>query len=130
MTKNSSTIQETRSPKVFAEPCPKMTPDGEGKLQKCNGQGKIYGAYERIKIDPETGERTQRRYVKCEKCGHKWGQDGPPASLNLVGDYFAGPCEKHPQHGDGRIAVKQHIIPTAVCDTCGHMWAAARKVEP
>ena len=67
--KARSAIQETRSPKVFAEPCPKMTPDGEGKLQKCNGQGKIYGAYERIKIDPETGERTQRRYVKCEKCG-------------------------------------------------------------
>jgi hypothetical protein len=118
--KAKSTIQETRSPKVFAEPCPQ-----EG----CEGQGKIYAVAERCKVHPETGERTQRRYVKCGECGHTWGQDGPPASDQPTGEYVAGPCQEHESHGEGRIAVQKHIPPTAVCDTCGRQWQAIRKVE-
>ncbi len=118
--KPSSTIQETRSPKVFAEPCPK---------DDCDGQGKIYAVAERTKVHPVTGERTQRRYVKCQKCGHTWGQDGPPASKQPQGAYIAGPCQAHEKHGEGRIAVPNAVIPKAICDQCGFEWHAIRKVE-
>ena len=116
-----STIQETRSPKVFAEKCP---------VKDCGGQGKIYAAAETFKIDPKTGDKSQRRYVKCDKCGHKWAQDGPPASERPEGEYIAGPCEAHPMHGDGRIYNPNAVIPLAVCDECGHTWRAVRLVEP
>lgn len=118
--KAKSAIQETRSPKVFAEPCPK---------DDCDGQGKIYAASERMKVDPVTGERTQRRYVKCAKCGHKWGQDGPPHLKQPQGEYVAGPCQQHEHHGEGRIAVPNAVIPKAICDTCGFDWPAIRKLE-
>lgn len=118
--KPQSTIQETRSPKVFAEPCPQ---------DDCEGQGKIYAVAERIKIDPVTGDKTQRRYVKCVECGHKWAQDGPPAREKPEGDYIAGPCERIASHGEGRIYSKGAAIPLAVCDECGHEWRAVRKVE-
>lgn len=127
--KARSAIQETRSPKVFAEPCPISVAYGDGEMKPCGGQGKIYAVAERMKVHPETGVRTQRRYVKCQKCGYTWGQDGPPASKQPQGEYVAGPCQQHEHHGEGRIAVPNAVIPKAVCDQCGFEWHAIRKVE-
>ena len=125
-TKPTGTIHETRSPKVFAESCP-----------QCEAPGRIYAASETIKttnvVDATTGEatavNTRRRYVRCTVCDHCWAQDGPPASEKLDGDYIAGPCERVPAHGPGRIWTKNAVIPMAVCDQCGHQWRAVRKVE-
>jgi hypothetical protein len=115
-----STIQETRSAKVFAAKCPEP---------ECDGQGKISSVSEVVKVDQKTGEKTQRRYVTCGTCGHRWAQDGPPARDKPVGEFIAGPCELHTHHGEGRIYTKNTPRPHAVCDQCGHTWRALRKVE-